>query len=183
MTAALALLPLLLAAAPGAGTYDLQPAASSLRYHVEHKLHQVDATSRAAEGKALLDAEGAVRVMVRVPVQSFDSGDANRDSHMLETLEAGRFPYVIFKGVGTLAGAAPGKPAPLSLRGELEFHGVKRAVTVPVTVELGQDGTARVKGTLTVSLDAHGVERPSLLLVKLEDACTITLDLTLRRAG
>jgi polyisoprenoid-binding protein YceI len=183
MTAALALLTLLAAAAPGAQAFDLKPAASSIRFHVEHKLHTVEGTSRAAEGKALLDADGAVRVMVRVPVQSFDSGDANRDSHMLETLEAGRFPFVVFKGVGALKGAAPGKPAELSLRGELEFHGVKRAVTVPVTVELGQDGSARVRGTLAVSLDAHGVERPSLLLVKLEDACTITLDLALGRAG
>jgi len=122
--------------------------------------------------------------MVRIPVQSFDSGDANRDSHMLETLEAGRFPYVVFKGVGTLAGATPGgKPVELKLRGELEFHGVKRAVEVPVTVELGKDGSARVRGTLTVSLDAHGVERPSLLFVKLEDACTIAIDLRLGRAG
>jgi polyisoprenoid-binding protein YceI len=102
---------------------------------------------------------------------------------MLETMEAGRFPHVVFKGVGTLAAAPAGKPAPLTLRGELELHGVKRAIEVPVTVELGQDGTARVKGRLTVSLDAHGVERPSLLLVKLEDACTVTLDLVLRRAG
>jgi len=184
MTAALAIAALLSAAVPGAQVLDLQPAASSIKFHVEHKLHTVEGTSRAAEGKALLDADGAVRVMVRVPVQSFDSGDANRDSHMLETLEAGRFPQVVFKGVGTLKGAAPGgKPVELSLRGELEFHGVKRAVEVPVTVELGQDGSVRVRGTLTVSLDAHGVERPSLLLVKLEDPCTITLDLKLGRAG
>ena len=183
MTAALALLALL-AAAPGAQAFDLQPAASTIRFHVEHKLHQVDGASHAAEGKALLGADGAVRVMVRVPVQSFDSGDANRDSHMLETMEAGRFPWVVFKGVGVLQGAAPGgQPVALSLRGELELHGVKRALAVPVTVELGRDGSARVRGTLTVSLDAHGIERPSLLLVKLEDACTVTLDLKLGRAG
>jgi len=184
MTAAFAIVALLSATAPGAQVLDLDARASTVRFHVEHKLHKVDGTSRGAEGKALLDADGAVRAMVRIPVQSFDSGDANRDSHMLETLEAGRFPYVVFKGVGTLGGATPGgKPVGLTLRGELEFHGVKRAVEVPVTVELGKDGSARVRGTLTVSLDAHGVERPSLLFVKLEDACTIAIDLKLGRAG
>lgn len=184
MNALLTALALLSAAAPGARVLDLDARASTVRFHVEHKLHQVDGVSRGAEGKAVLDADGAVRAMVRVPVQSFDSGDANRDSHMLQALEAGRFPFVVFKGVGSLAGAAPGgRPVELKLRGELEFHGVKRPVEVPVTVELGQDGSARVRGTFTVSLEAHGVERPSLLFVKLEDTCKVAVDLTLGRAG
>jgi polyisoprenoid-binding protein YceI len=184
MNALLTALALLSAASPGAQVLDLDARASTVRFQVEHKLHKVDGLSHGAEGKAVLDADGGVRTMVRIPVQSFESGDANRDSHMLETLEAGRFPYVVFKGVGALAGAAPGgKPVELRLRGELEFHGVKRPVEVPVTVELGRDGSARVRGTLTVSLDAHGVERPSLLFVKLEDACTIAIDLKLGRAG
>jgi hypothetical protein len=40
----------------------------------------------------------------------------------------------------------------------------------------------RVKGAFDVSLDAHGVERPSLLLVPIEDACRVDVDLLLRRA-
>lgn len=183
MTTALLLLALLAGAPPAQQTLVIAPAASAVRFHVNHKLHTVDGVSRAAEGKALLDADGTVRAMVRIAVQSFDSGDANRDSHMLETLEAGRFPHVVFKGVGVLPPAEVGKPAALTLRGELEFHGVKRAVEVPVTVELLKDGAARVKGRLLVSLDAHGIERPALLLVKLDDDCTIDLDLLLGRAG
>jgi hypothetical protein len=54
---------------------------------------------------------------------------------------------------------------------------------VPVTVEFAADGSARVKGKLAISLDAHRVERPSLLTIKIDDACTIDLDLLLRRAG
>ena len=45
------------------------------------------------------------------------------------------------------------------------------------------DGSVRVKGRMTVSLDAHRVERPSLLTIKIEDACVVDLDLLLRRAG
>ena len=71
----------------------------------------------------------------------------------------------------------------MTLRGELDFHGVKRPVEVPVTVQFGTDGSARVQGKLTVSLEAYQIERPSLLLVKLDDACTIAFDLKLGRSG
>lgn len=183
MPASLAALALLLAASEPR-VLAVQPAASAVQFHVNHKLHKVDGVSRAVEGKAILDADGGVKAMVRVPVQSFDTGDSNRDSHMLETLEPGRFPHVVFKGVGRLDGpAAPGKPVAVTLRGELDFHGVKRAVEVPVTVEFAADGSARVKGRLVVSLDAHRVERPSLLMVKIDDDCAIDLDLKLGRSG
>jgi polyisoprenoid-binding protein YceI len=182
VNATLALLALLVAGAdPQALTLD--PAASAVRFRVNHKLHTVNGVSRAAEGKAMLDADGTVRTMVRIPVQSFDSGDSNRDSHMLETLHAGKFPYVIFKGVGKVPQADPGKPAQVVLRGELDFHGVKRQVEVPVTVEFGKDGSARVQGKLEVSLEAHQVERPSLLTIKVDDACGIAFDLKLGRSG
>lgn len=183
MLAALAALSLLAATAePLVLTVD--PAQSTIRYRVNHKLHKVDAVSRAAEGKALVDADGQVRTMVRVAVQSFDSGDSNRDSHMLETMEAGKHPHVVFKGVGQVALPAPGgKPASATLRGELDFHGVKRPIEAPVAVEVEKDGSVRVRGRLSVSLEAFKVERPSLLMIKLDDECVVEVDLKLGRSG
>jgi polyisoprenoid-binding protein YceI len=184
VNATLAALALLAATGAAPQVLTLDPAASTVRFHVSHKLHQVDGASKGAEGKAILEADGTVRTMVRIPVQSFDSGDANRDAHMLETLQAGQHPYVVFKGVGSLPSAASGgAPVAVTLRGELDFHGVKRAVEAPVSVQFGADGSARVQGKLTVSLEAYQIERPSLLLVKLDDACTIAFDLKLGRSG
>lgn len=182
MTATLAALALLAAAGAGPQLLAVDAAASTVRFHVNHKLHAVDGVSHGVEGKAALDPDGGVKAMVRIPVQSFASGDANRDSHMLETLEAGRHPHVVWKGVGAVALPAPGARAvEARLRGELDFHGVKRPVETPVTVEVAADGAVRVKGRLEVSLEAHGIERPSLLMVKLDDACTVDFDLVLRR--
>jgi polyisoprenoid-binding protein YceI len=180
--ATLAALALTLAAGAGPQLLSVDAAASAVRFHVNHKLHTVDGASHAVEGKAALEPDGTVKAMVRIPLQSFGTGDSNRDSHMLETLEAGQFPHVVFKGVGKVASQAPGS-SQVTLRGELDFHGVKRPVEVPVTVEFAADGSARVKGKLAISLDAHRVERPSLLTIKIDDACTIDLDLLLRRAG
>jgi polyisoprenoid-binding protein YceI len=172
----------LLAAEPR--TLSLDPAASVVRYHVNHKMHAVDGRSTAIEGKALIGGDGTVRTMVRVPVAGFDSGDANRDSNMRETLDAGQHPYVVFKGVASVpVPVTSGKPLPTTLRGELDFHGVKKPIEVPVTVEFAADGSAAVRGKMTISLDAYDVERPSLLFVKMDDACTIDLDLKLEGSG
>jgi polyisoprenoid-binding protein YceI len=182
MTAVLAALALLAAAAEPQA-YAVDDARSVIRFHVDHKLHATDGRSSQIEGKAVVQPDGKVLTMIRVPVASFDSGDANRDSNMRETLEASRLPFVVFKGVSSLVvPAARGKAIPATIRGELEFHGIKRPIDVPVTLEFADDGTASVKGKMKLSLDAFKVERPSLLMIKLDDACAIEFDLTLRKS-
>lgn len=157
---------------------------STLKYNVVHKLHEVSAESRAVEGKAAVLADGRVQLMLRAPIASFKSGDGNRDEHMQETMQALAFPSVTFKGVTTLAAPAayPAK-VQLTIDGELDFHGEKAREQVPVTVEFTSATSAHVTGGMSVSLDKYKIERPSLLFVKLEDACKIDIDLTLQGAN
>jgi polyisoprenoid-binding protein YceI len=183
------LLAALLAAAPeGPRTFDVEPAGSVLRYRVVHRFHDVVGTATRLEGKAELQPDGSVRAMVRAPVASFDSGESNRDHHMREAVDAARFPFVVFKGVARLGGdllaaAERGTPVELVMDGEVELRGTRRPVTVPLRVELGPGGSGRVRGSFEVSLESFGVERPSLLFVKIRDACRIELDLALRPAA
>jgi hypothetical protein len=67
------------------------------------------------------------------------------------------------------------------MRGEIELHGRKTLVSVPIKVEPQPDGTLRARAAFDVSLDAHQVERPSLLFIKVADACRIEVDLVLHR--
>ena len=62
---------------------------STLTYHVSHPLHQVDGVSHAARGKGVCHA-GQCDFLIAVPVKSFDSGDSNRDLHMLQVTRGGR---------------------------------------------------------------------------------------------
>jgi polyisoprenoid-binding protein YceI len=179
----LVLLPALLAAAvPGPLAVD--PDASVVRFHLDHKLHEVDGRSSAVEGRAVVGDDGQVRAMVRIPIASFDTGDGNRDSHMRETLEASKHPYVVFKAVTSLTvPVAHGVPIRTKLQGELDFHGVKLPVEVPAEVSFTPDGGATVKAKLAVSLDAHRIERPSLLFVKVEDRLLVDVELRMRTAA
>jgi polyisoprenoid-binding protein YceI len=179
----LALAALLLASTASAGAYVVDPSASVVKFHLHHKMHEVDGKSSQIEGKAILQDDGKVLTMIRIPVTSFDTADANRDSHMRETLEAAKFPFVVFKGVtGLTVPVATGKGLPAKLEGELEFHGVKQPLSVPAEIVFGADGSATVHAKFPVNLEAHKIERPSLLFIKVDENVQLDVSLKLKAA-
>src|SRR5574340_385764 len=69
---------------------------STLTYRVSHPLHQTEGVSHAARGKGVCHA-GECDFLVAVPVKSFDSGDSNRDVHLLQAVRGGEFPMVVVR--------------------------------------------------------------------------------------
>ena len=170
----------LLSATLSAGTFVVDPGGSVVKFHLDHKLHEVDGQSKQIEGKAVLGDDGKVMTMIRIPAASFDTGDANRDSHMRETLDVARFPFVVFKGVTSLTvPVAHGKALDAKLEGELEFHGVKQPLAVPAQISIAPDGNAVVKARFPVNLEAHKIERPSLLFIKVDENVQLDVELKL----
>jgi hypothetical protein len=114
--------------------------------------------------------------MARAPVKTFDSGNANRDAHMLEVVEGARFPLVVVRGV--LAGFKPqtlsAGPSKVRAQCEVDFHGVK--VTQPIDIEVTPVDALHVTATFRFkeSLSAHKVERPSLLFIPVDDDLEIS---------
>jgi polyisoprenoid-binding protein YceI len=157
---------------------------STLGYVLVHKFHEVRGLAGAIEGKVRLLPDGQVQAMVRARVEAFDSGNGNRDAHMLEVTEAGRYPLVVLKAAGALAPPAT-TPATVTatLRGEVTFHGVTRPVEVPVTATFTTPRQVTATGRLTLSLEAFGVERPSLLFVPVDDAVVVSASLVLAAEG
>src|SRR4051812_4311673 len=175
----LALLALLLSAAPAGQLLDLRE--GTLTYTVVHKLHEVRGTTHVVEGRALAQPDGAVRVQVRTKLATFDSGNSNRDEHMREATHEAIHPYAEVKG--TMSGV----PLPLTkardatLHATVELNGQKEAVEVPVKLEPAGNGV-RAKFSFPVSLDRFKVERPELLLIKVDDRATISGDVRFEAA-
>src|SRR5579863_6496828 len=65
----------------------------TLTYHVSHPLHQSEGVSHAARGKGICH-NGQCDFLIAVPVKSFDSGDSNRDLHMVQVTRGAQFPMV-----------------------------------------------------------------------------------------
>lgn len=175
-----ALLSALLLTASSSAVYSVKGDQSKLVFDVVHKLHAVTGKSEKSEGKVVFLPNGTVQIMVRAPIASFDSGDGNRDSHMRETLEATKFPFVTFKGISRakLPDTFPAK-VEASVVGELDFHGVKHRETVPVTLEFRSATELRATGKFEISLEKYKVERPSLLFIKIDDECKLQFEYAL----
>ena len=160
--------------------YTVDAAKSSIGFTLIHKMHTVKGEAKkGVEGKAKV-SDGGSQVAVRAAVTNFDSGNANRDAHMMEVIEAAKFPSVELKAVADVKAPSvfPSKAAAL-LRGQLTFHGVTQPVEVKVELAWDSAKTLRVTGKFPVSLEAHKVERPSLMFVKVDDSVEIAVDFTL----
>lgn len=138
---------------------------SSITYYLKHPLHEVEAVSKDADCLADIDTDKKEikNVEVQVDVTSFDSGNSNRDSHAMEVIDALTYPYVTFssseiKQVGDS----------LEVKGKLTFHGISKDIDISVSPEwTGKE--LIVKGNFNISLTAFKVERPSLLLIPVDD--------------
>ncbi len=83
---------------------------STLSYHMSHPMHQVDGVSHAAKGKGTCHA-GQCSFLIAAPVKSFDSGDTNRDLHMLESTRGAQFPMVVVRTSFPEAATAVARPS------------------------------------------------------------------------
>src|SRR5579863_1554207 len=68
-------------------------AKSTLSYHMSHPMHEVDGVSHAARGKGACH-DGQCNFLIAAAVKTFDSGDTNRDLHMLQVTRGAEFPIV-----------------------------------------------------------------------------------------
>jgi YceI-like domain len=158
--------PLLAQTAQLAGT-------GTVEYHLIHKFHKVVGKSKALAVRGTVEASG-LKVMARAQVGTFDSDNANRDTHMMETVEGEKYPWVSVKA------ALPGYKLPtgpstqkITLQASVELHGVAVSHPIDVTLET-KDGTHfEVSFEFPESLTAHKIERPSLMFVAVDDNITI----------
>jgi polyisoprenoid-binding protein YceI len=160
--------------------YAIDDKGSEVTYHLVHKLHKVDGVTKKVEGRAVILGDGKVQVEVHVPVASFDSGNVNRDAHMKEVTEAGKYPTLEIKAIGE--GIKPGESKTVPAKAQIEFHGIKHTADIKVEISFDKDGNAKAVTHFPISLDAYKVERPSLMFVKVDDDVNIDAKLSFKPA-
>jgi hypothetical protein len=171
MPALLALTPLLAAA-------DTQwvLSSSTLTYHISHSLHQSEGVSHAARGKGICQA-GQCNFLIAVPVKSFDSGDSNRDLHMIQATRGAQFPMV------TVRVSLP-EPAltasAIHCDVDVEFAG-QTAKYHDVAFQTSKAGEGmRITGTIPATLADFKIEPPSLLSIPVKNEMPVRVDMTWR---
>jgi len=150
---------------------------STLSYHVSHPLHQTEGVSHAARGKGLCH-EGQCDFLIAVPVKSFDSGDSNRDLHMIQVTRGAEFPMVT---VRTRLPESDSKSATINADLEIQFAG-QTAHYKQVPFELTtQDKEAKITGTIPATLSDFKIEPPTLLTLPVKNEMPIRVEMNWHR--
>lgn len=146
----------------------------TLTYHVSHPLHQTDGVSHAARGKAVCHA-GECDFLIAVPVKSFDTGDSNRDLHMIQVTRGAEFPMVT---VRTHLPESASTASTLNADLEIQFAG-QTARYKQVPFQLTRQGNeTRITGTIPATLADFKIDPPSLLTLPVKNEIPIRVEMT-----
>lgn len=154
----------------------LIPDQSMIMYKLSHPLHHIEATSKSAAYRLTVDpSKGTITsVSANVDVTTFDSGNSNRDSHAMEVIDALTYPDVTFT-----SSSVAQKGDSVTVTGKLTFHGVTKDVVVKGISKWSQKGV-ELHGGFDISLTEFRVDRPSLLMIPVDDDLKFLVDAAFR---
>ncbi len=129
---------------------------------------------------------GEVTLAVAVDMATLDTGLSKRNQHMRENhLHTDRYPQAwlrggVLKAVGATA-LPVGGAVSVEFSGELDLHGVRRPVVVPLQLTRPTETSLVVRGEFPVRLADFGIPRPQVLLMKLAEEQRVRVSITLER--
>jgi len=146
---------------------------SFITYAMSHPLHSWTAVNKNVSSVILCDEQKQkiTQVAVVTKVASFDSQNANRDSHTIEVTEALKYPKLTFQ-----SSSIEQEGEKLRVNGTLSFHGVSKNITFLAYRKQHNNGI-EVTGSFTVTMTEFNIEPPTLMGISTEDWIKITFDI------
>lgn len=145
---------------------------SYIQYFIHHPLHNVRAINN--EAKFLIEFDVKENKILRAEavadVMKFDSGNSNRDSHVMEVIEALKYPTVSFK-----SNDIKFESENIIVKGLLTFHGITREITMLGKVRFNDNKSLIVEGSFQISLTDFKVKRPRLLFIPSDDTLKLSI--------
>jgi YceI-like protein len=150
---------------------------STLTYHISHPLHQSEGVSHAARGKGVCQA-GQCDFLIAAPVKSFESGDSNRDLHMLQAVRGAEFPMATVRAHMTQESLSS---ATIHVDLEIQFAGHTAEYKRLAFQQTTQGDETRISGTIPATLSDFKIEPPSLLTVPVKNEMPVRVEITWRK--
>ena len=150
---------------------------SKISYLGSHPAHDWIGVSQNFKGGIVCYDNSECIIKIQIPVESFDSGNSNRDSNMLYYVESNKHKYATFysdyfKFDSSLLLAGKN----INLNGKLNFHGIKKDISFDVLIT-SDSQFLRGQTQFDIRLSDYNVERPSLLFIPISNKVTIKCDL------
>jgi len=151
--------------------YNADKTASYVTYSMSHPMHDWDGTSKNVLSVLLFnpDSKQITKVAVSIPVSTFDSQNANRDSHMIEVVDGIKNPAVTFSSTSVTTDGNK-----IVATGDMVFHGVTKQVTINATYKINGQ-IIEVTGDFAVKMSDFKIESPSLMGMPTKDDIKLKL--------
>ena len=149
---------------------------STLTYHVSHPLKQTEGVSHAAKGKGVCHA-GQCDFLIAVPVKSFDSGDSNRDLHMLQVVRGGQFPLIT---VRTHLPEDASSMATILADLEVQFAGQTMQYKQIALQHVTKGTDTLIMGTIPLTLSDFKIDPPTLLALPVKNDIPVRVEMKWR---
>lgn len=146
---------------------------STITYYMSHPLHEWTGVSKEATSIILTaDKKGAInKVVVSVKVASFDSKNANRDSHVIEATEGILYPTITFSSDTIIQ-----KGNNLEVSGIIVFHGVRQRISFTAEKKDAKN-KVEITGSFPLKMTDFKIEPPSLMGIATTDEFKISFDM------
>ena len=146
---------------------------SSLTYHMSHPMHEVEGTSRAALGKGVCHA-GQCDFLIAAAVKTFNSGDSNRDLHMIQVTRGAQFPIVSVRL--RLAQASLNSPT-LDCDLEVQFAGNTAHYTHVLFQQTIKGTSHHITGVVPATINDFKIDPPTFLTIPIKNAIPVRVDM------
>jgi len=132
---------------------------STITYAMNHLLHSWEGVSSEVNSVILTDEKRntITQAAVSVKISSFDSKNANRDSHAIEATEALKYPTISFA-----SNSIKQDGNNLEITGTLTFHGVSKSITIKAEKKIVKN-KAEITGNFSVNMKDFKIDPPKLM--------------------
>jgi len=138
---------------------------SKVTYYGNHYLHKWEGSSGNIKGGVSFNKfNGKYQCSLNIPLNTFSSGNANRDSNMLIYCKAFDFPAIQFQSTSISLNQKS-----IDIEGSIDFAGIRRPLKTTAIINELSDEYFSIEGQFEISLSEFEIKRPSLMFVKIED--------------
>ena len=144
---------------------------SFINYTGKHFLHKWSAENKNISGLIQIDGESISNIGIVAKVQDFKSGNSSLDSNSYRVLDALRIPNIVFRSTDIVDSLDL-----INVSGNISFHGIEKDLNVLLNKSTQNDNIS-LSGKFIVNLSDFNVERPSLLLQKINNEIEVQINL------
>jgi len=143
---------------------------SSITYSMKHPLHSWEGISKDVNSVIVTDENRSniTQAAVSVKISSFDSQNANRDSHMIEVTEAIKYSNISFVSTSINQDGTT-----LTISGKLTFHGITKDISVKAE-KVPEGAKTKITGNFSINMKDYNVDPPSLMAIPTDEEINLS---------